>query len=70
MKQGVLAVLTNALMPSVLVEVGYLSNATEARLLGTDAFHRDSAEAIADAVVRFFERYPPGGGGGGSREER
>jgi N-acetylmuramoyl-L-alanine amidase len=69
-KQGVLAVLTNALMPSVLVEVGYLSNGDEARLLGRDSFHRDSAEALTEAVVRFFERYPPGSGGGGTQEER
>jgi len=67
-KQGVLAVLTNALMPSVLVEVGYLSNDDEARLLGRDSFHRDAAEALAEAVVLFFERYPPGSGG--TREER
>lgn len=69
-KQGVLAVLTNALMPSVLVEVGYLSNAAEGRLLGEASFHRDSAEAIAAAIASFFERYPPGNGIGGSREGR
>jgi len=69
-KQGVLAVLTNALMPSVLVEVGYLSNESEANLLGEAAFHQDSAEAIAEAVVRFFERYPPGSGGAASTEGR
>lgn len=68
-KQGVLAVLTNALMPSVLIEVGYLSNEVEARLLDESEFHQSSAEAIADAVVRFFESYPPGSGTGGSREE-
>jgi N-acetylmuramoyl-L-alanine amidase len=67
-KQGVLAVLTNALMPSVLVEVGYLSNQEEGRLLGEPSFQRDAAEAIARAVVRFFERYPPGGGFGGQKE--
>ncbi|MDX1494976.1 MAG: N-acetylmuramoyl-L-alanine amidase [Longimicrobiales bacterium] len=69
-KQGVLAVLTNALMPSVLVELGYLSNSAEGRLLGTEAFHRDAATAIAAAVERFFERYPPGNGLGSDREER
>lgn len=68
-KQGVLAVLTNALMPSVLVEVGYLSNATEGRMLGEPEFHENAADAIASAVVRFFERYPPGSGSGGSRED-
>jgi N-acetylmuramoyl-L-alanine amidase len=65
-KQGVLAVLTNAVMPSVLVEVGYLSNDNEGRLLGEASFHQDSAEAIARAVLRFFEQYPPGSEFGGS----
>lgn len=69
-KQGVLAVLTNALMPSVLVEVGYLSNEAEGRMLGEQSFQQDSAEAIAEAILRFFERYPPGNGFGGSREDR
>jgi N-acetylmuramoyl-L-alanine amidase len=69
-KQSVLAVLTNALMPAVLVEIGYLSNDSEARLIARDDFHQSSAEAIADAIVRFFERYPPGSGTGGGREER
>jgi N-acetylmuramoyl-L-alanine amidase len=69
-KQGVLAVLTNALMPAVLVEVGYLSNEEEGRLLGEGSFHRDAADAIAAAVGRFFERYPPGSGIGGSQERR
>jgi N-acetylmuramoyl-L-alanine amidase len=69
-KQGVLAVLTNALMPSVLVELGYLSNGDEAALLATGNFHAASAEAIGDAVLRFFERYPPGTSFEGSREER
>jgi N-acetylmuramoyl-L-alanine amidase len=62
-KQGVLAVLTNALMPSVLIEIGYLSNETEAKEIGDSGFHDRSAAAIGDAVVRFFERYPPGTGG-------
>jgi N-acetylmuramoyl-L-alanine amidase len=68
-KQGVLAVLTNALMPSILVEAGYLSNEDEGRLLGESAFQRQAAQGIARAVVRFFERYPPGSGSEGSREE-
>lgn len=64
-KQGVLAVLTNALMPSVLIELGYLSNQAEAELMSQSSFYDDSAEAIAEAVLRFFERYPPGAGDGG-----
>jgi N-acetylmuramoyl-L-alanine amidase len=64
-KQGVLAVLTNSLMPSVLVEVGYLSNPDEADLLGRRSFQEDAARAIAKAVTRFFERYPPESGNRG-----
>lgn len=64
-KQAPMAVITNALMPAVLVEIGYLSDAQEARLLAQESFQRDAAGAIAQAVVRFFERYPPGSGGGG-----
>ena len=69
-KQAILAVLTNALMPSVLVEVGYLSNDSEGRLLGTESFHDGVSEALAQAVVRFFDRYPPGSEFGGDREGR
>lgn len=68
-KQGVLAVLTNALMPSVLVELGYLSNDSEGRLLGREDFQADAADALAEAVVRFFDRYPPGNGLGSHRED-
>lgn len=63
-KQAPLAVITNALMPSVLVEVGYLSHPEEARLLGGQKFQDDAGRAIADAVLQFFERYPPRAGGG------
>lgn len=59
-KQGPLAVLTNALMPSVLIEVGFISNPDEERLLRDPVFHRDIAERIARATLDFFERYPPG----------
>ena len=60
-KQAPLAVITNAMMPAVLVEVGFISNRAEERLLGTADFQAAAAGAIALAVDRFFERYPPGG---------
>lgn len=62
-KQAPLAVITNALMPAVLVEVGYLSNPQEARLIARSDFQKSAGEAIARAVVHFFDRYPPGTGG-------
>ena len=61
-KQGPFAVLTNALMPSVLVEVGFLSNEDEGPLLGQDQFQEETARAVARAVMNFFDRYPPGTG--------
>jgi len=60
-KQAPLAVITNSLMPAILVEVGFLSNPQEEQLLTREAFQRDVAEAIARAVQEFFRRYPPGG---------
>jgi len=62
-KQAPLAVITNALMPAVLVEVGYLSHPEEARLIGRSDFQKKAGQAIAEAVIDFFERYPPGTGG-------
>ncbi len=59
-KQGPFAVITNAMMPSVLIEVGFLSNADEESLLVDPAFHEDVADALARSVERFFQRYPPG----------
>lgn len=62
-KQGPLAVITNALMPSVLVEVGFLTNPQEEDLLTEAAFQENTATAVASAVREFFRRYPGGGSG-------
>lgn len=59
-KQGPFAVITNAMMPSVLIEVGFVTNRDEEALLNRPEFHRESAQGIARSVHRFFERYPPG----------
>lgn len=64
-KQAPLAVITNAIMPAVLVEIGYLSHPEEARLLARPAFQEEAGQALARAVTRFFQRYPPGSGGAG-----
>ena len=63
-KQAPLAVLTNALMPSVLVELGYVTNRQEERLLSDPEFQGRAAESLAAAVRRFFERYPTARAGG------
>lgn len=59
-KQGPFAVITNALMPAVLLEVGFVTNPTEERLLTQRSFQENTARAIARAVGEFFRRYPPG----------
>lgn len=59
-KQAPLAVVTNAVMPAVLVEIGFLSHRAEESLLVRSSFHGDAAEAMAGAIRDFFRRYPPG----------
>jgi N-acetylmuramoyl-L-alanine amidase len=58
-KQADLAVLTNVLMPAVLVEVGFISNREEERILSQGEFQQEIAMALAQGVRRFFEGYPP-----------
>jgi N-acetylmuramoyl-L-alanine amidase len=55
-KQAGFYVLRGALMPSVLVEVAFISNPVEERLLQTLDFRLASAEAIVDAILAFTEQ--------------
>lgn len=43
-------VVKNTLIPAVLFEVGYLSNAAEAKLLQTEDYRQKIADAIADSI--------------------
>ena len=61
-KQGPFAVITNALMPAVLVELGFLTNRQDERLLSREDFQEGAARSMAGAILEFFERYPPGRG--------
>jgi N-acetylmuramoyl-L-alanine amidase len=54
-KQGPFYVLVGALMPSVLVECGFLSNPGEARLLEAPQYQQALADGIARAVVHYFK---------------
>jgi len=60
--QAPLAVITNTLMPAILVEIGFITNAEEEALLGRKDFHTAAAGALARAVDTFFEGFPPGTG--------
>jgi N-acetylmuramoyl-L-alanine amidase len=50
------AVLKSPTVPSVLVEVGYMSNREEERLLLSDAHRTKIVAAILDAVDQYFQR--------------
>ena len=51
--QANFAVLRRTNMPAVLVELGYLTNATEALNLNSPAWQRAVAEAIFDGIVDY-----------------
>ncbi len=73
-KQAPFVVLVGAAMPSVLVEVSFLSHKQEGRLLGTGPYRQRIAEALLDGVRRYLrtlkrattdtaDSLPPSGGG-------
>ena len=55
-KQAGFYVLRGALMPSVLVEIAFISNPGEEQMLQSLDFRLASAEAIVDAVLKFAEQ--------------
>jgi N-acetylmuramoyl-L-alanine amidase len=54
-KEALFFVLLGAKMPAILVETSFLSNPTEERLLSSDAYQRDVADAISEGVKGFLE---------------
>ena len=58
-KQAPFVVLIGTEMPAVLAEVSCLSNAEEARLLGTDAYRLRIAEALAQGIRGYAESLRP-----------
>ena len=56
-KQAGFVVLTTAFMPAVLVEIGFGTNAAEARYLATPARQREIADAIAAATMQYLDGY-------------
>jgi len=55
-KQAPFVVLTGATMPAILVEVGFLSNPTEAERLTNPDSQQALADAIADGIEDFLRR--------------
>ncbi|ACB84470.1 N-acetylmuramoyl-L-alanine amidase [Natranaerobius thermophilus] len=48
------AVLTHARMPAALVELAFISNYEEERLLGSDYFQENAAQGITEGIVDYF----------------
>lgn len=54
-KHGPFYVLKGARMPSVLVEIGFITNPKEEKLLASTAYRRQIAKGILEGVKDFFE---------------
>ena len=50
-------VLRNAQMPAILVELGYMTNPEEEKLIASEAFQQDAAQTLADTVINYFKVY-------------
>jgi N-acetylmuramoyl-L-alanine amidase len=48
-------------MPAVLIEVGFLTNPDQARLLATETFQNTLVQSLYEAVVRFRDPLAAGG---------
>jgi N-acetylmuramoyl-L-alanine amidase len=56
-KQANFAVLRTSFMPAVLVEIGFGTNAEEAKWMGSPSRQQEIAAALADATVEYLEHY-------------
>lgn len=52
-KDAAFYVIKNTTMPAVLVELGFISNPTEEKLLGSPEFQKKAAEGIYEGIVDY-----------------
>ena len=69
-KQAGFRVLVTAFMPSVLVEIGFGTNAAEAAYFTDNRRQTSIARAVADAAAEYLRRYERRVSGGSGRDER
>jgi N-acetylmuramoyl-L-alanine amidase len=55
-----LAVIESANMPAVLLDIGFLTNPAQEKLLGGSGFQNDLVQALTDAIVRFRDSLAAG----------
>lgn len=58
-KQALFYVLVGARMPSSLVEVSFISNPKEEKLLATDSYRQSLARSIAEGIHKYFSSQSP-----------
>ena len=59
MKRAFFYVLINTEMPSILAEVGFISNPEEEKLLKTDSYRQAIAEALYEGVKKYVNARLP-----------
>lgn len=50
-------VLMGASMPNILIETAFISNRNDEKLLNSESFHQDVAEAVCESVRKFKQKY-------------
>lgn len=56
-------VLKNTVMPATLVELGFISNPQEEKLMNTPQFQQEAAQGLVNGLERFFAQAAAKGGG-------
>ena len=56
-KQAGFYVLVGASMPNILVEVGFISNKSEAKLLNKSSYRKQMAKGIYDGISQYIKYY-------------
>ncbi|MHB8124606.1 MAG: divergent polysaccharide deacetylase family protein [Desulfitobacteriaceae bacterium] len=59
-KAGDYYLINQTKMPSVIIEVGYISNSRERNMLGKDSYKDSIANAIASGIENYFNDFPFG----------
>ena len=47
-------------MPAVLIELAFITNASDRKIITTPATQKKAAKTIYDTIVKFFKDYPTG----------
>ena len=55
-RQARFIVLQSARIPSVLLEIGFITNKTDVKLMKDPKFRRDYCRAVADGIVAYLDR--------------